>query len=97
MIICSLTECELLLEVLKRVEPVRSMELLVIFSVAALNFSIMSWCIGLNQFVANTELFQRVLKEGVFRILGIGQSVCKLTTDPSGHTQSHKETAVHSA
>ena len=40
----------------------------------------MSWCIGLNQFVSNTELFKRVLKESVFRIFGIGQSVCKLTT-----------------
>ena len=77
MVVCSLTNCELLFEILERVEAVGSVEFLVILSVTTLNFAVMSWCIRLNQLVPNTELRQCVLKECWLRIFCIGKAICK--------------------
>ena len=80
LIVVSLSDGKLLFKVCKTVELMASVEFLVVFSVAALNFSVMPWRIRFNQFVTNTELHQSVLKERWLRIFCIGKTICKFTT-----------------
>ena len=55
-VVGTLTDSELLFEILKGIEAVRGIELLVIFAVRALNFTIVSRRADTNQLVPNSEL-----------------------------------------
>ena len=44
----------------------RSVEFLIIFAVAALDFAVVTWGIGADELVADTELFQFQFKESRF-------------------------------
>ena len=62
MIICTLADRQLFLEVLERVETVRSIEFFVILAVAAFNLAIVPGRVRSDQFVPNTEPCQLSLK-----------------------------------
>ena len=63
MVVGTLTDSELLFEILKGIESVRGIELLVIFAVRALDFAIVSGCANTNQLVANAKLTESLFKE----------------------------------
>ena len=55
----------------------RSIELFIVVPVASLHFSVVLWCVGLDQFVPNTKTFQFGF-EGSGSITALGQqSLCK--------------------
>ena len=56
MVVGTLTNSELLFEIIKGIEAVRGIKLLVIFAVRALNLTIVSRCADTNQLVPNSEL-----------------------------------------
>ena len=62
MIIGSFTNSQLFLEVLERVETVRSIEFFIILAVAAFNLAVMSGRVRSDQLVPNTKLCQLSLK-----------------------------------
>ena len=77
MIVGTLANSQLILKVLERIETMRSVELFVVFSVASLHFSVVPWCVGLDQLVPNTKTFQLGFK-GRRSIAALGQqSLCK--------------------
>ena len=61
-VVLSVPNGELLLEVLKGIKLMRSIEVFVIFPVAALDLAVMPGSVGFNEFVANTEFPQRSFK-----------------------------------
>lgn len=58
MIVFALPDGKLVLKVLKRVEFVSGKEVLVIFPVTALDFAVVPWRVGLNEFMLNAKLLQ---------------------------------------
>ncbi len=77
-VIVSLSDGELFLEVSKTIELVASIEFLVVLSVTAFYLAIMPWRVRPDQLMPNTELFQRFLKQSRFGVLAVCQTVCKL-------------------
>ena len=61
-IILALSVGKLLLKVLERIEPMRSVEILVVFAVTAFYLAVVPGGIGLDKFVANAKLCKRFLK-----------------------------------
>ena len=57
MIVGTLPNSQLLLKILERVKVMRGIEFFIVFTVASLNLSVVSWGIRLNEFVADTKLF----------------------------------------
>ena len=53
-------------------------EALLVLPVAAFHLAIVSWCIGLNEFVADTQLSSGFLKESGQVLLAVGKAVGKL-------------------
>ncbi len=53
-----------LLEILERKELMGCIEILIVLAVTALYLTVMSWCIGTDEFVLDPELLQRYLKQG---------------------------------
>lgn len=49
---------KLLLEIKKRIESMRSIEIFIIFTVRTLDFAIVSGCKRLNELVANAKFLQ---------------------------------------
>ena len=76
-VVLPLSSGKLGFKVLKGKERVGCVELLIVFSVAALNFSVVSWCIRLNQFMLDPEFSKSSLKESLFW-LARAEPVCKL-------------------
>ena len=64
-------------KVLKGKECVGCIEFLIVFPVAALNFSVVSWRIRLNQFMLDSKFGKGLLKESLIRFAG-AEPVCKL-------------------
>ena len=80
-------------KVLERIKRVAAIETLLVFSVAAFHFAVMSWGIRTNKFVADAELCQRCLKQSWFvAVFGV-QSVCELEAVICLHTL-HMDTAA---
>lgn len=95
MIICTLPDGQLLLEVLERVKAMRSIELLVVLAVTALNLSVMSWCVRPDQLVPNTQPCQLSFKGGK-RVSAPGQQpLCKLRTIIRLYTFNGKRKALY--
>ena len=76
-VVLTLSSGQLGFKVLKGKERVGCVEFLIVFSVAALNLSIMSWRIRLNQFMLNSKFGKGLLKKSLFWISG-AEPVCKL-------------------
>ena len=77
-IVLSVPNSELFLEVLKRIELVRSIEVFVIFSMAALDLTVVSGRKRLDEFMTNSKLSQRSFKQCFFiGALGV-QTIGKL-------------------
>ena len=57
-------DSKLFLEILKRVKAVAGIKTLLVFSMATLNLSVMTWRVGTDQLVANTQLVSSELKKG---------------------------------
>ena len=55
-----------------------SVKILVVFSVRAFNLTIMSRCVGLNEFMTYATLFKRTLEQCGRGIFSIAKSFCKL-------------------
>ena len=72
MIIDSLTDSQLLLEVLERVEAVRCVKLHVVFAVATLDLAVVSGGVRSNQLVPDAKPCQLGL-EGGRRMIALGQ------------------------
>ena len=64
MIISTLTDGELFLEVLEGIKLMGSVKFFIILAMTALDFSVMSGGIGADQLVTNTEAGQFSLKSG---------------------------------
>ena len=64
-------------KVLKGKECVGCIEFLIVFPVAALNFSIVSGRIGLNQFMLDPKFSKSSLKESLFWVAR-AEPICKL-------------------
>ena len=77
-VILSVPNSKLVLEVLERIEFMGSVEVFVVLSVTPFDLTIMPGCKRFDEFMANTELSQRSFKQGFFvRALGV-QSIGKL-------------------
>ncbi len=63
-IVLTLPDGKLLLEIVERKELMRCIEILVVLAVTALYLTVMSWCIGTDEFVPDPQLLQRFLKQG---------------------------------
>ena len=95
MVIGTLTDSKLVLKVLEREETMGSIEFFVIFSVAALNFSVVPGSVGLNQFVPNTKAAQLGL-EGRRGIAALSQQpLCKFSPIVGLHTLNGIREALH--
>ena len=57
-----------------------SIKIFVIFAVATLNLAVMSWCVGLCEFVPYAPLFEARIKQWGCWIFRITQSFCELLT-----------------
>ena len=79
-VVITLANGELLLKVGKRIELMGSVKLLIVFAVAALNLSIVSWRIGTNKLVTDTKLCESGLKESGFVFLTGDKTVGELGT-----------------
>lgn len=56
MIVSSFSDSKLSFEVLERKETMGSIEFLIVLAMASLYFSIVPWCVELNQLVTNIKL-----------------------------------------
>ena len=58
MVVSPFANGKLLFEIIEGVETVRGIELLIVFSVAALYFAVVSWCVRTDKFMTNAHTFQ---------------------------------------
>ena len=79
-VILSLSGGKLLLEVLEAVELAAGIKLFIIFSVAAFDLSVVPWSKGPDPLVPDTELLQRLLKQGGLWIFCAGHRIGKFRT-----------------
>ena len=63
MIVSSFSDSKLSFEVLERKETMDGIEFLIVLAVASLYFSIVSWCVWLDQLVTNIKLLQGFFKK----------------------------------
>ena len=63
MIVLSVVNSKLFLEIVKRIECMRGIEIFVIFSVRTLYLAIVPWRERSNELVPDAEFFQLLLKE----------------------------------
>ena len=70
-------DSKLLFEVCKRIKTAAGIETLLVLAVAALNFSVVSGRIGLNQFMLDPKFSKSSLKESLFWVAR-AEPVCKL-------------------
>ena len=76
-VVLTLPSGKLGFKVLKGKERVGCVELLIVFPVAALHFSVVSWRIRLNQFMLDPKFGKGILKESLFWVAR-AEPVCKL-------------------
>ena len=67
-------------EVLQRVEVVGGIEAFLVLAVAALYFSIVSWRVGTDELVSDTQLGGSGLKQSREIPLAVGEAIGKLKT-----------------
>ena len=63
MVVSAFTDGELLFEVIKGIETVRSIELLVVLSVRSFHLAIVPWRVNSDQLVPDPKLAQRLFKK----------------------------------
>ena len=76
-VIASLSDSKLFGKVIKGIEGVAGIELLIIFSVAAFYFTIVTGCKGFDFLVPDAEFSQCFLKERQWFVLTVAHFVCK--------------------
>lgn len=69
---------KLFFKVIEREERMAGIKSFLIFSVAAFNFTVVTWCIGPNQLVMDAQSSSSPLKEGRQVTLAVGKAVGKL-------------------
>lgn len=62
-IVISVMNSKLLFKIIKRIKPMKSIEIFIIFSVRTLNLAIMTRSIRRNELMLNTIFFKRVFKK----------------------------------
>lgn len=77
-IILPLTDGKLFCKIVKRIETMRSIEFLVVFSMTAFNLAVMSGCERSDLLMLDSQLFKRFLEEGRQLLLAVPQLICKL-------------------
>ncbi len=77
-VVCALPDCQQLFEVVKGIELVTSIEVFVIFSVAALNLAVMPGCVGLDPLVPDSQLGKFFVHFAAEPGTGPGWSGCSL-------------------
>lgn len=80
MIISAFSDRELFFEVLKRKETVRSIKLLIIFPMAALDLPVMPWCVRFDELVTDPKLCQGLLEECRLRAFRAYKAIGKFRT-----------------
>ena len=63
MVVSAFTDGELLFEIIKGIETVRSIEFLIVFSMRSLDLAVVSRRENTDQFVPDAKLAQRLFKE----------------------------------
>ena len=71
---------KLLFEVIKRIKPVRCIEIFVVFAVGTLDFSVVPRSVRLYQLVPYAILLEASLKQRRCGIFGTPEPLCKLLT-----------------
>ena len=77
-IILPLTDGKLFCKIVKRIETMRSIEFLVVFSMTAFNLAVMSGCERSDLLMLDSQLFKRFLEEGRQLLLAVHHLICKL-------------------
>ena len=77
-IILPLTDSKLFHKIVKRIETMRSIEFLVVFSVTAFYLAVMSRSERPDLFMLDTKLFKRFLEERRRLFLAVPHLICKL-------------------
>ena len=77
-IILPLTDGKLFYKIVKRIETMRSIEFLVVFSMTAFYLAVMSGCERSDLLMLDTKLFKRFLEECRRLFLTVPHLVCKL-------------------
>ena len=77
-IILPLTDGKLFCKIVKRIETMRSIEFLVVFSMTAFYLAVMSGCERSDLLMPDTKLFKRFLEERRQLFLTVPHLVCKL-------------------
>ena len=96
MVVCAFANSQLIFKILKRIKTMRSIKFFIVFSVAALDLSIMPGCIWFDQFMLNSQSFQFSFK-GSGCIITSGQKafcefcavICLYTLDRIGEPFYH--------
>ena len=77
MVVSSFTNGKLSFEIIERVETMRGVEFLIVFSVAALYFAVVPWRVRTDEFMANAHTFQFQFKQRRFITASWQQAVGK--------------------
>lgn len=85
MIVSSFSDSKLSFEVLEGKETMGGIEFLIVLAVASLYFSIVSWCVWLDQLVTNIKLLQGFFKECWLGIFSTNQPICEFAAVISLH------------
>lgn len=85
MIVSSFSDSQLSFEVLEGKETMGGIEFLIVLAVASLYFSIVPWCVGLDQLVTNIKLLQGFFKECWLGIFSTNQPICEFAAVISLH------------
>ena len=85
MIVSAFSNSKLSFEVLERKETMGCIEFFIVLAVASLYFSIVSWCVGLDQLVTNIKLLQGFFKERWLGIFSTNQPICEFAAIISLH------------
>ena len=89
MIVSAFSNSKLSFEVLERKNdgwPMGGIEFLIVLAMASLYFSIVSWCVGLDQLVTNIKLLQGFFKERWLGIFSTNQPICEFAAIICLHT-----------
>ena len=85
MIVSAFSNSKLSFEVLERKETMGCIEFFIVLAMASLYFSIVPWCVGLDQLVTNIKLLQGFFKERWLGIFSTNQPICEFAAVISLH------------
>ena len=83
----------LLCEILQRIEGMAGIEALLVFPMAAFNFTIVPWSIGADSLVLNPQCYSSFLKQSELVLLRVGEVIRKFKTVVCLYT-SHTNTSA---